>query len=218
MLDDLDKTLESVLRNRGGIGSDIEVAFDQPNREWASRLSRPTLNMFAFDIRENQRLRQMDREVSHNGNSAMITIPPRRFDVSYIVTAWTRKIEDEHRLIWRALSTMKRFMYLAPDACEGSLRYSRIDIPLLVAETSPTLTSNLVDLWSVLDNQLHLGFTVIATLELDMAFEEETPLVLEATISTAQSERPQGRVTTARSGDIKIPKLRKRAEEGDVGH
>jgi hypothetical protein len=63
---------------------------------------------------------------------------------------------------------------------------------------------------------MHLGFTVIATLELDMAFEEETPLVLEATISTAQSERPRDRAVTARSGDIKIPNLRKRAEEGDV--
>jgi hypothetical protein len=216
MLDDLDKTLESVLRNRGGIGSDIEIAFDQPNREWASRLSRPTLNMFTFDVRENQKLRQVDREVSRNGSSAKITIPPRRIDVAYLVTAWTRKIEDEHRLLWRALSTMKRFIYLAPAACEGALRYSRVDIPLLVAETSPTMTTNLVDLWSVLDNQMHLGFTVIATLELDMAFEEETPLVLEATISTAQSERPNDRVGSARSGDIKIPNLRKRAEEGDV--
>lgn len=216
MLDDLDKTLESVLRNRGGIGSDIEIAFDQPNREWASRLSRPTLNMFTFDVRENQKLRQVDREVSRNGSSAKITIPPRRIDVAYLVTAWTRKIEDEHRLLWRALSTMKRFVYLAPEACEGSLRYSRVDIPLLVAETSPTMTTNLVDLWSVLDNQMHLGFTVMATLELDMAFEEETPLVLEATISTAQSERPKDRAVSARSGDIKIPNLRKRAEEGDV--
>lgn len=216
MLDDLDKTLESILRKRGGIGSDIEVAFDQPNREWASRLSRPTLNLFVFDVRENQRLRQVDREVHRNGNSASITVPPRRMDVAYLVTAWTRKIEDEHRLIWRALSTMKRFMYLTPDACEGNLRYSRIDIPLLVAETSPNMTTNLVDLWSVLDNQMHIGFTVIATLELDMAFEEETPLVLEATISTAQSERPQDRNVTARSGDIKIPNLRKRAEEGDL--
>src|SRR5690606_42031803 len=99
MLDDLDKTLETVLRDRGGIGSDIEVAFDQPNREWASRLSRPTLNLFVFDVRENQRLRQVDREVHRNGNSASITVPPRRMDVAYLVTAWTRKIEDEDRLI-----------------------------------------------------------------------------------------------------------------------
>lgn len=216
MLDDLDKTLESVLRSRGGIGEDIEIAFDQPNREWASRLSRPTLNLFAFDVRENQKLRQVDREVNRNGSSANITLPPRRIDVAYIATAWTRKIEDEHRLIWRALSTLKRFSYLAPDVCEGALRYSRVDIPLLVAETSPNMTTNMVDLWSVLDNQMHIGFTIMATLELDMAFEEETPLVLEATITTSQSERPSDRVISAPGGDIKIPKLRKRAKEGDV--
>ncbi len=215
MLDDLDKSIEALLRNRGGIGQDIEIAFDQPNREWASRLSRPTLNLFAFDIRENQKLRQMDREIAKNGTSGKITLPPRRVDVAYVVTSWTRKIEDEHRLLWRALSTLKRTLYLNPAACEGALRYSRIDIPLLVAETSPTMTTNMVDLWSVMDNQLHLGFTVIATLELDVAFEEETPLVLEGTIRIAQSERPNERVVSARSEDIKVPK-RKRAEEGDT--
>lgn len=216
MLDDLDKTLESVLRKRGNIGDDIEVAFDQPNREWASRLSRPTLNIFAFDMRENQKLRQAEREVSRNGNSAKISIPPRRIDVSYLVTAWTRKIEDEHRLLWRALATMKRVPYIDPASCEGALRYSHLDIPLLVSETSPTLTTNLVDLWSVLDNQLHLGFTIIATLELDVAFEEETPLVLEGTIRSVQSERPIDRVVSAQSGDIKFPRRRNRAEEGDA--
>lgn len=217
MLDDLDKTLENILRNRGGIGADIDVAFDQPNREWASRLSRPTLNLFSFDIRENQKLRLMEREVSRsNGHSAKISMPPRRIDVAYLVTSWTRKIEDEHRLLWRALATMKRIMYIDPAAAEGMLRYSRTDIPLLVAETSPTMTTNMVDLWSVLDNQLHLGFTVIVTLELDVAFEEETPLVLEATIRPVQSERPDLRAVTARSEDIKVPGRRKRAEEGET--
>lgn len=216
MLDDLDKTLETVLRDRGGIGQDIEIAFDQPNREWASRLSRPTLNMFAFDLRENQKLRNIEREAAFNGNMAKFSIPPRRMDVSYLVTAWTRKIEDEHRLLWRALATLKRFSYLMPADTEGALRYSRVDIPLLVAETSPNMTTNLVDLWSVLDNQLHIGFTVVATIELDTAFEDEAPLVLEATIRPVQSDRPQERVVSAESGDIKLPRRRNRAEEGDA--
>src|SRR5690606_33527724 len=118
MLDDLDKTLESVLRSRGSIGEDIEIAFDQPNREWASRLSRPTLNIFAFDIRENPKMRHVEREVSRHATSATFSIPPRRIDVAYVVTAWTRKIEDEHRLLWRALATMKRVSYLNPADCE----------------------------------------------------------------------------------------------------
>jgi hypothetical protein len=217
MLDDLDKTIENAFRNRGGLGTDIDIAFDQPNREWASRLSRPTLNMFSFDIRENQKLRMYEREVTRtNGHSAKITMPPRRMDITYLVTAWTRKIEDEHRLLWRALTTLKRLGSIDPAAAEGALRYSQVDIPLLVAESSPTMTTNLVDLWSVLDNQLHLGFTLIVTLELDVAFEEETPLVLEATIRTVQSDRPELRTVTARSEDIKIPGRKKRAEEGET--
>lgn len=216
MLDDLDKTLEAVLRKRGNIGEDIEIAFEQPNREWASRLSRPTLNIFAFDMRENQKLRISEREVTRNGVSARITMPSRRIDVAYLVTAWTRKIEDEHRLLWRALASAKRVTSLEPSSCEGALRYSNVDIPLLVAEISPTLSTNLVDLWSVLDNQLHLGFTIIATVEVDLAFEADVPLVLEGTVRTGQTERPKDRVITAESGDIKFPRRKNRLEEGDV--
>ncbi|NOG48552.1 MAG: DUF4255 domain-containing protein [Chloroflexi bacterium] len=164
MLDDLDKTLENLLRGRGGIGTDIEIAFDQPNREWSSRLSRPTLNLYAFDIRENLKLRSVEREVTRNGNSATITRPARRIDVSYLVTAWARKIEDEHRLLWRGLSVFKRLPYILVAQTEGALRYSRLDLPLWVAETNPNHSVNLVDLWSVLDNQMRLGFTLVITL------------------------------------------------------
>lgn len=215
MLDDLDKTLENLLRSRGGIGPDIEIAFDQPNREWSARLSRPTLNLYAFDIRENLKLRSVEREITRNGNIASVARPARRIDVTYLVTAWARKIEDEHRLLWRGLSVLKRLPDIAPAQAEGALRYSRLDIPVWVAETNPNHSVNLVDLWSVLDNQMRLGFTLVITLELDLAHVEEAPLVLDATIRTGRTEDARTRTFDSKSGEIKIPNRRKNTEEGE---
>ena len=49
---------------------------------------------------------------------------------------------------------------------------------------------SLVDLWGVLDNQMRLGFTLTATVELDVELSIEAPLVLEATIRLGSSDEP----------------------------
>src|SRR5262245_57246637 len=136
MLHDLDKTLEKLIMKEGNIPSgEIDIGFDQPTGEWSSRLSRPTLNCWCFDLRENLKLRSIDRNVERmpNGNTSVSTFAPRRIDAMYLITAWARKAEDEHQLLWRALATLKRFTTLDPKRCEGDLRYQTLPIPLLVA-------------------------------------------------------------------------------------
>ncbi|MBZ0288254.1 MAG: DUF4255 domain-containing protein [Anaerolineae bacterium] len=205
MLQDLDKTFEKLLIQEGKLSSgDIEVSFEQPTREWSGRLNRPTLNCFCFDVRENLKLRNMEMSTTPvNGNRGRTSFPARRMDLAYLVTAWARKIEDEHQLLWRALSVMKRFPNLQPDDCEGALRYQNLPIPLLVADPSG-MGINLVDLWSVMDNQMRLGFTVIATVELDVQMGFEGPLVLEAFIRVGEADRPQKRKFSRQPEEIRI--------------
>jgi len=204
MLEDLDKTLEKLVKDGGNLSGDIDISFEMPNREWSARLSRPTLNCFCFDFRENPRLRHVDREVQRNGTQGRITLPPRRIDLTYLVTAWARKIEDEHRLLWRAFSVFKRTPMLARSRTEGALRYSSVDIPLVTADFSPpNERHNLIELWSVLDNQMRLGFLVTATVEFDVARVEEVPLVLEASFKFGQSSDPIEEELDVMSGEIK---------------
>src|SRR5262245_35559669 len=191
MLQDLDKTLEKLFIHEGKLNSsDIEISFEQPTREWSGRLNRPTLNCFCFDMRENLKLRNMEMTTTNNGNRGRTSMPPRRINLSYLVTAWARKIEDEHQLLWRALSTIKRIPNLQPEDCEGAMRYQNLPVPLLVADPSE-MGINLVDLWSVMDNQMRLGFTVIATVELDTQMGFEGPLVLEAFVRVGEANRPE---------------------------
>ncbi len=189
MLHDVDKTLEKMLRDRGGVSKkDIDVAFDQPTGEWAATLNRPTLNLFCFDLRENLKLRRpgLEREIV-DGQRARMHTRNSRMDLSYLVTAWARKVEDEHQLLWRALGTFKKIPVIMPEDCEGDLRYQEWEMPLWVADMSVVgQRYNVTDIWSVLDNQIRLGFLVVTTVELDTQVGFESPLVFESSIGIDQ--------------------------------
>lgn len=183
MIADLDKTVEKILYTRGGFSrNDIDVSFDTPDREWASRLSRPTISCWAFDLRENMKLRSLERQVSRNGMNTTTVYPSYRMDITYLVTAWARKMEDEHQLLWRALGSLKRTPILKPRECEGELRYHQHDVLFLTATPSDHPV-NVVDLWGVVDNVMHMGFTLCATIELDRDFMMVTPAAVERAIN-----------------------------------
>lgn len=203
MLHDLDRTIEKLLYDEGKLNKgEIDVSFEQPNSEWSARLSRPTINCWCFDLRENLKLRGTDRYVQRNGNMAETRFPVKRIDLSYLVTSWARKIEDEHQLLWRALAVLKRFPKLIQSDGVGELRHARYEIPMQVADMS-NIQANLMDLWSVLDNQMRLGFVVVATVELDTELAFEGPLVLEPIIRIGQSEDPQRRELTGPYGEMR---------------
>jgi len=149
-------------------------------------LSRPTLNLWAFDLRENLKLRPNAAQVRPNdAYSATRYHPPLRFDVSYWVSAWARRVEDEHSLLWRGLSALKKTVTVSPSEANGDLRYSTLDIPLKVGLPTEGIV-NISDLWGVLDNSMKLGFLLVATIELDVDMATNTPLVLEKTLRVGE--------------------------------
>jgi len=204
MLTDLDKTLENILRNKGKIQrSAIDIEFEMPTSEWSARLSRPTINVWCFDVRENLKLRTMEKgNVQYNGGMAMRAIPPRRMDVTYLVTAWANKPEDEHQLLWRALATFKAHRFLRPEETEGDLRLQGHNIPLTVADMSEP-KANFTDLWSVVDNQMRLGFPVTATVELETDMGFTAPVTLSTTVSIGESFDARNRQIDKNDVDIK---------------
>lgn len=197
MIQDLDKTLEKILYERGRLSrNDIDVAFDQPNGDWSSRLARPTLNVWAFDLRENVKMRNMEFEVTRANGVGTRKRIPLRFDLTLLVTAWARKVEDEHQLLWRGLSALAQVTVLKPADCEGAMRDQPYDIPILVGNIGDKLPQ-MSDLWSVLNNQMKLGFTAVTTLALDPNQSFEAPLVLERIARIGQSLDPASGIITA---------------------
>ena len=110
MFQDVDETLRAVLVADVPIKkNEVDLAFDRPTRDWSSRLSRPTLNLFLADIRERIDLKDdVDIITRDENGKAVRQRPPRRVDLAYLVSAWTTESDDEHRILARVLASMYR--------------------------------------------------------------------------------------------------------------
>ena len=122
-LADLDEALRTLLRreleNHGFEG--VEIAFDAPASDWSAKLTAPTVNLFLYDLRENVAEADVSpRNVRVNGAS-MAAPPPMRLEVTYAVTAWTKAVEDEHRLLSQVLAILFSHPALPADLLAGRL-------------------------------------------------------------------------------------------------
>jgi hypothetical protein len=149
MLADLDETLrrllEAQLRAHGFDG--VEVAFDAPSKEWAAALSGPAVNLFLYDIREAARHRQTDWEPRRDGDRSWEVRPPLRVEAAYAVTAWSRAVEDEHRLLSQVLGILYAFPTLPAEALVGTLANGSQAMPL-ETELGRPRPEGKVDFWS----------------------------------------------------------------------
>src|SRR5205085_5366029 len=96
--------LRSLLRSDlGRQGFDgVEVSFDAPSREWAGKLTGPAVNLFLYDIREARERATSSPEP----RGSVLVSPPLRLALTYAVTAWTKAVEDEHRLLSQVLAIL----------------------------------------------------------------------------------------------------------------
>ena len=132
MIADLDETIRQLLIAELPVkNGEIEISFDQPKREWSARLSRPTVNFFLYDLRENATLRQhgWERMGPVNGdNMSRFKRTPFRVDCFYMLTTWAAEPDDEHRLLSRTLMSLFRFPILPDDRLIGSLQNPPFEI------------------------------------------------------------------------------------------
>lgn len=200
MIDELDDGLRDLLvRELPVKNNEVDIAFDQPKREWSARLSRPTINLYLHDIRENVKLRreQVPYELERRPNAVVQQRQPYRVDLHYLVTTWAAAPEDEHRLLARTLMTLMRYPEFPGDLLPEGLQDQPIPIPLKVGQ-SDTLDKP-SDLWSVLDNQQRPGIVLVATLSFTAY-----PSVVKPLTRTAEFRSSQAGDTGASRGFISV--------------
>ena len=123
MIDEVDSALRALIEREAVGRGDVEVVFDAPTREWAGRRNSPTIDVYLYDIREDLRRRDRGMINEYDADERRIVarhLPPRYFKLSYLVTAWTQRPEDEHRLLSTLLTTFLRFDALPEDLVTGS--------------------------------------------------------------------------------------------------
>jgi hypothetical protein len=180
MLNELDETLRTLLmqdlpRVTERIEADgFDVSFDVPNREFRSRLTRPTLSLYLYNIPENRDLRGRTWNITRNNGSVTTRRPPVRLDCNYMVTAWSNEVEDEHRLLTGAARVLFRNPILPQDVLQGELAG---DIEIMTEVAQPESFKDVVDIWSVLDNDLHPSVRVKITVPLELDVEYTTTAV-----------------------------------------
>lgn len=189
MISALDDSIRQILIKEGGFDpSEVDVSFDLPNREWSGGIAKPTLNCYLFDIHEKRMFREDGWELEQRGtSSAARRRPPRYFELTYLITAWTRAIEDEHRLLWHVLCTMLRFPLMPAQHLQGPLVDYSWPIHIAVAQQDGALKS-LGEFWSSLENHLRPSLSFVVTLALDTEMIPAGPPVL----STSLRVRPAG--------------------------
>ena len=197
MIADLDQTIEKLLIAEFPIkNGEIDIAFDQPKREWSARLSRPTLNFFLFDIRENNVLRQhqWEKMAQLPGNGGPPNIQqkrtPFRINCHYIITSWAANPKDEHRLLSRTLLTLFRYPILPDSSLMGDMKNQPFKIQAQLV-THDHLT-NPAELWGAMDNEIRPSMSYLITLAADPWAEVTGPAVTSYTLTTGIAENLPG--------------------------
>ncbi|MFQ6147558.1 DUF4255 domain-containing protein [Streptomyces seoulensis] len=164
MIHEVDEVLKTLLGGGALAGSGIDVAFDAPTRDWAARRNAPTINAYLYDIREDVARRQRGQLPVVDDRDVVVKRrrPPRWFRLSYLVTAWTRQPQDEHRLLSAALATLLPRELLAPSELGGQLGALGMAVPLSVAG-SQTESRSLAEIWSALGGELKPSLDLVVT-------------------------------------------------------
>ena len=198
MIQFIDEAIEALLRRDVPLpeGS-ADVSFAAPDRQWGAGVTRPTVNVFLWDIRRNT-TRMTAGLAQQSSDGAAVARRPSNpvVDLRYLVTAWAAEHRDEHQLLGSVLRCV--------------LANSKVpmgDLPPQLPATSLSLSlaSEAAgapgEFWRSLDGRLKPGLQIVVSLPLDVfAWVETAPQATAVSLATRDLADivpavPQGRLT-----------------------
>ncbi|MGW7542621.1 DUF4255 domain-containing protein [Streptomyces sp. NPDC054770] len=207
MIHEVDEALHGLLTAEVLGPAGVEVAFDAPTRDWAARRNAPAVNLFLYDLRESLAHRQQGRrpEYKADGTTVAVHEPPRWFELSYLVTAWTTRPQDEHRLLATLLTGLMARPSLPAEHLTGSLAALGLTVPCTIARP-PGEGRALADVWSALGGELKPSLDLVVTAPLSAAPRPVGPPVTDGLLVR----------TSDRTDDRTRSELRRARYEGDA--
>jgi hypothetical protein len=164
-LADLDEALRVLLvRELTGTGFDgVAVAFEAPDRDWAARINQPTVSLFLHDLRENRQRRKTAWDAASENGRRQETRPPLWLDASYTLSAFSRAVEDEHRLLSQALTALSSYPELPDEVLPSALASLRQQYGPLGARVGDPRNDAAPDFWTAVGGPYKLSFHYIVT-------------------------------------------------------
>jgi Pvc16 N-terminal domain len=204
MIHDVDESLRALVKRDALNGSNVEIAFDAPTKDWAARRNTPTLDLYLYDIREDLARRDVTIDRVRDPHTGVVTARqprPRRFKLSYLATAWTQRPEDEHRLLSALLSCFVRHEFVPTEVLTGELARLTLPCPVTIA-LPPPQDRSLSDVWSALGGELKPSLDIVVVVPMEVhRLTEAAPPVLDRLLDLSANGGHKETRRRARSGD-----------------
>ncbi|MFG2432027.1 DUF4255 domain-containing protein [Streptomyces sp. NPDC048590] len=193
MIHEVDEGLRRLLGEAGLEASGVEVVLDAPTRDWAARRSAPTVCAFLYDIREDATRRGSGAGEVYDEDGHLIArrSPPRWFELTYLVTAWANRPQDEHRLLSQVLTCLVAHDTLPARLLTGSLAELGLTVGLDTGGSgldAPAAS----DVWSALGGELKASLGVRVRAPLAGASAAAAPPVTEGLVVRAATRQDDG--------------------------
>lgn len=164
MIAQVDAALREIVTDDALEGADLEVVFEAPTKEWAARRNAPTINLYLYDIREDVRRRPAGylEERNDDGHVTVRRPAPRFYKLSYLVTAWTQRSEDEHQLLDNLLRAFLKYDALPDHLVVGQLAEPGEGVKMTIGLPPPEDRA-FADVWSALGGELKPSLDLVVT-------------------------------------------------------
>lgn len=194
MIDDLDRTLEDLLKRElpSDLVSQVTISFATPDGNFPpSSVTLPAIDLFLYDVRENNDLRSNDWRLERANDGTMVRKRgPVRVDCSYLITAWpsansNTAARDEHHLLGEVMKALLRHATLPPGVLFGSLTGQ--EPPLPASTLQPGRLQSLAEFWQALGGKPKAALSYTVTLGVDPGVGVEAgPPVTEKVLKLRQ--------------------------------
>ncbi|GAA1948943.1 DUF4255 domain-containing protein [Amycolatopsis minnesotensis] len=190
MIHEVDDALRALIVDGSWLDSQIEVVFEAPTSDWAARRNAPTVNVFLYDVREDLARRDSGRLEEHDEDGKLVgwRSPPRWYHLSYLVTAWTTRAQDEHRLLSALLARLAGLEALPEQHLRGSVAEAGMAVRMQTARPLGEGRS-LSELWSALGGELKPSVDLLITAPMLGELTPVGPLVTDGLVLGTDDER-----------------------------
>jgi hypothetical protein len=192
MIQDLSQTLRAILTQPGlptELGKAL-IAFDRPSDPYTP--TQTTINLFLYDLRENQELRNNEPVVTPGAGHASIATAPMRLACTYLVTAWPVGGTDlplqEQQLLSEVLQVLSQYPIIPASFLQGGLVGQ--DPPLPMVALHPDALMNISEFWTSLGNKLKPSLSLTVTISMPIFAPVTSPIVIAAQTGLQQMGLP----------------------------
>ncbi|MGW2486290.1 DUF4255 domain-containing protein [Streptomyces sp. NPDC001606] len=199
MIHEVDEALRGLLAESGLEASGVEVVLDAPTRDWAARRTAPTVCAFLYDIREDTTRRGSGAGEVYDADGYVVArrTPPRWFELTYLVTAWASRPQDEHRLLSQVLAALVATDTLPERLLTGTLADLGLTVSLDTSGAELDAPAA-CDVWSALGGELRASLGVRVRAPLAAVRRAAAPpvtegLVMRSADRTGESDAEAGR-------------------------